>query len=208
MCSEGSPRSLLFRCCREIPSVNQKPTFDKRISCITRPDDFSPRSHPSVSLQVAPFLKDCKGRGYRLRWKTSEYIVIWFMLISKRDLIEKNFFSLSAALPYDPFRPREITDISIINEYFVWIDFHTALGFGTICFNKIVFLYLSCCSAVIAMTLLLLLLLVLQSRGELMAGGMDLRKPRLGEYTALSSSCLCQYPPEVSHCSPNRISVA
>ena len=148
MCSEGSPRSLLFRCCREIPSVNQKLTFDQRISCITRPDDFSPRSHPSVSLQVAPFLKDCKGRGYRLRWKTSEYIVIWFMLISKRDLIEKNFFSLSAALPYDPFRPREITDISIINEYFVWIDFHTALGFGTICFNKIcvsIFILLQCC---------------------------------------------------------------
>ena len=148
MCSEGSPRSLLFRCCREIPSVNQKLTFDQRISCITRPDDFSPRSHPSVSLQVAPFLKDCKGRGYRLRLKTSEYIVIWFMLISKRDLIEKNFFSLSAALPYDPFRPREITDISIINEYFVWIDFHTALGFGTICFNKIcvsIFILLQCC---------------------------------------------------------------
>ena len=148
MCSEGSPRSLLFRCCREIPSVNQKLTFDKRISCITRPDDFSPRSHPNVSLQVAPFLKDCKGRGYRLRWKTSEYIVIWFMLISKRDLIEKKFFSLSVALPYDPFRPREITDISIINEYFVWIDFHTALGFGTICFNKIcvsIFILLQCC---------------------------------------------------------------
>ena len=148
MCSEGSPRSLLFRCCREIPSVNQKLTFDKRISCTTRPDDFLPRSHPNVSLQVAPFLKDCKGRGYRLRWKTSEYIVIWFMLISKRDLIEKNFLSLSVALPYDPFRPREITDISIINEYFVWIDFHTALGFGTICFNKIcvsIFIFLQCC---------------------------------------------------------------
>ena len=147
-CSEGSPRSLLFRCCREIPSVNQKLTFDKRISCTTRPDDFSPRSHPNVSLQVAPFLKDCKGRGYRLRWKTSEYIVIWFMLISKRDLIEKNFLSLSVALPYDPFRPREITDISTINEYFVWIDFHTALGFGTICFNKIcvsIFILLQCC---------------------------------------------------------------
>ena len=148
MCSEGSPRSLLFRCCREIPSVNQKLTFDKRISCTTRPDDFSPRSHPNVSLQVAPFLKDCKGRGFRLRWKTSEYIVIWFMLISKRDLIEKNFLSLSVALPYDPFRPREITDISIINEYFVWIDFHTALGFRTICFNKIcvsIFILLQCC---------------------------------------------------------------
>ena len=29
-------------------------------------------------------------------------------------LIERHFFSLSAALPYDPFRSKEITDISII----------------------------------------------------------------------------------------------
>ena len=28
-------------------------------------EDFSPRSHQVVSLQVAPFLGDCKGRGYR-----------------------------------------------------------------------------------------------------------------------------------------------
>ena len=36
-----------------------------------------------------------------------------------------------------------------------------------------------------------------------MARGMD-----FGEYTAPSSLCLCQYPPEVSHCSRNRISVS
>ena len=41
-----------------------------------------------------------------------------------------------------------------------------------------------------------------------MARGMDFRKPKLGEYTAASSLCLCQYPPEVSHCSRNRISVS
>ena len=43
-----------------------------------------------------------------------------------------------------------------------------------------------------------------------MAGGMDFRKPRLGEYvyTAPSSLCSYQYPPEVSHCSRNRISVS
>ena len=52
---------------RAIPSVNQKRTFDERISCIRRHDDFSPRSHRAVSLQVAPFLRDCKGRGYRRR---------------------------------------------------------------------------------------------------------------------------------------------
>ena len=33
------------------------------------------------------------------------------------------------------------------------------------------------------------------------------KKPRLGECTAASSLCLCQHPPEVSHCSRNRISV-
>ena len=30
-----------------------------------------------------------------------------------------------------------------------------------------------------------------------MARGMDFRKPKLGEYTAPSSLCLCQYLPEV-----------
>ena len=46
--------------------------------------------------------------------------------------LEKNFFSLSAALPHDPFRSKEITDMSIINEYFVRIDFQKTLGFATI----------------------------------------------------------------------------
>ena len=41
-----------------------------------------------------------------------------------------------------------------------------------------------------------------------MARGMDFRKPRLGEHTAPSSLRTCQYPPEVSHCSRNRISVS
>ena len=47
--------------------ANQKLIFDERISCITRHDDFSPRSDRTVSLQVAPFLGDCKGKGYRHR---------------------------------------------------------------------------------------------------------------------------------------------
>ncbi|RMX55941.1 hypothetical protein pdam_00015624 [Pocillopora damicornis] len=50
---------------REISLVNRKLTFDERISCITRHRNFSPRRHPVVSLQVTPFLRDCKGRGYR-----------------------------------------------------------------------------------------------------------------------------------------------
>ena len=55
-------------------------------------------------------------------------------------------------MPWDPFRSKMITDITIVNDYFVCIDFHTALGF-TVTF---VFLYLSRRSAVITMTLLLL----------------------------------------------------
>ena len=72
--------------------------------------------------------------------------------------MKQNFFSVSTALPYDPFRSKEVTDISIINEYFVCTDFHAALGFANSI--KFVFLYLSRCSVVITMTLLLLLLLV------------------------------------------------
>ena len=45
-------------------------------------------------------------------------------------------------------------------------------------------------------------------RGELMARAMNFRKFRLEEYTAPSSLCLRQYPPEVSHRSRNRISVS
>ena len=44
-----------------------KRTFDERISCITRHDDFSPRSHRAVSMQVALFPGECKDRGYRCR---------------------------------------------------------------------------------------------------------------------------------------------
>ena len=37
---------------------------------------------------------------------------------------------------------------------------------------------------------------------------MDFRESRLGEYTAVSSLGLCQYPPEVTHCSRYRISIS
>ena len=74
--------ALEFPCSREVSLVNQKLTFD----------DFSPRRHPVVSLQVAPFLRDWKGRGYsrdhradRTELKTSEFIAIGFELISNRD---------------------------------------------------------------------------------------------------------------------------
>ena len=51
--------------------------------------DFLQRSNRAVSLQVAPFLRDCKGRSYcrdrltgQTERKTIEFIVILFKLIS------------------------------------------------------------------------------------------------------------------------------
>ena len=41
-----------------------------------------------------------------------------------------------------------------------------------------------------------------------MARGNYFLKLRLKEYTAHPSLCLCQYPPEISYCSRNRISVS
>ena len=60
-----SVSALEFCCCREIPFLNQKQTFGERISCVTRHEDFLIRSDRIVSLQVASFLRDCKGRGHR-----------------------------------------------------------------------------------------------------------------------------------------------
>ena len=52
------------------------------------------------------FLKDCKGWGAvvvePVKWKTCKFI--WFKLNSNRDFNKENFFSLSTALSYDPFR--------------------------------------------------------------------------------------------------------
>ena len=99
--------------------------FDERISC-TKHDDFLPRSHQAVSLQVAPFPRDCKGRGCRRdrRAGRTERKTSKFFSPQIGILVEKNFLTLRAALPYDPFRSKEITDISIIKEYFVRIHYH------------------------------------------------------------------------------------
>ena len=144
-----SVSALEFRCCKEIPTINQKLTFSEIISYITRHDDFPPRSHRAVSVQVAPFLRDCKSRDYRrdlragqTEGKTSDSS--WSQI---GILIEKNFLSWSAALNYDLFCSKEITDISIINEYFVRIDFHSVIRFATITFYKIcvsLFISLQC----------------------------------------------------------------
>ena len=76
-----SVSALEFRCCRVIPLRNQKRTFDERISCITRHNDFSPRSHRAVSLQVAPFPRECKNRGSRRRAGLTENEWVYSNLI-------------------------------------------------------------------------------------------------------------------------------
>ena len=53
-------------------------------------------------------------------------------------LIEKDLFSMSAASPHDPFRSLANNRISVVKEYFICIDFHTALGFATIEFNNLI----------------------------------------------------------------------
>ena len=99
-----SVSALEFRCCREFPFVNQMLTFDERISC-TRHDDFSPRSHRAVSLQVAPFLGDCKDRGCRrdrragqTEWKTSKFFVIWIKLTSNRDFSGEKLLDFKSSI--------------------------------------------------------------------------------------------------------------
>ena len=102
----------------------------------------------------------------------------------------------------------QLTDISIVNEYFVCIYFHTALGFTTIRVNNIFisqFIALQCCYhnyiAIFAT------FSFLRAEGNWWPFVVDFWKPRLEEYKAPSSLSLRQYPPEVLHCSGNRISV-
>ena len=102
----------------------------------------------------------------------------------------------------------QLTDISIVNEYFVCIYFHTALGFATIRVNNIFisqFIALQCCYhnyiAIFAT------FSFLRAEGNWWPFVVDFWKPRLEEYKAPSSLSLRQYPPEVLHCSGNRISV-
>ena len=128
--------SLLWRYSPSKPKVN----FWRNNHVYHEARWFSQRCHWIVSLQDASFLRSCKGRGYRrdrragqTERKTSEFIVIWFKSISFRDDFHReNFFSLGASLPYEPFRSKEITDSSIINRYFVRIDFNTPHGSTTI----------------------------------------------------------------------------
>ena len=51
--------------CKPKANLRQKNQLYHEARCF-----FSPRSHRAVSLQVAPFLRDCKGRGFRRAGQT------------------------------------------------------------------------------------------------------------------------------------------
>ena len=102
----------------------------------------------------------------------------------------------------------QITDISVVNEYFICIYFHTALGFATIRFNNIFisqFIALQCCYH--NYITIFATFSFLRAEGNWWPFVVDFWKPRLEEYKAPSSLSLRQYPPEVLHSSGNRISV-
>ena len=139
-----------------------------------------------------------------VKQKTSEFI--WFNLTSNRDFNGENFFSLSAALPYDPFR-------SMANNWHQYgklrFVFHTVLGFATIWFNTFFCFFIDLVGVLLShWHCHCCYFSFLEGRGELIARGIYFRRLRWEEYTAPSSLCLCQYPPEVSHCSRNRISAS
>ena len=126
-----------------------------------------------------------------VKWKTSE--IIWFKLTSNRNFNGENFFSLSAALPYDPFRSMAKNWHQYCKLIFHLHPFCTqrlnSLPSKSINFY-VFFIYLVgallshwhcyCCY-----------FLFLEDRGELMARGIYFRKLRLEEYTAPSSLWLC-----------------
>ena len=125
-----------------------------------------------------------------VKWKTSE--IIWFKLTSNRNFNGENFFSLSAALPYDPFRSMAKNWHQYCKLIFHLHPFCTQRlnSLPSKSINFYVF-FLSRWSAVITLTLLLLLLFVSWGQGELMARGIYFRKLRLEEYTAPSNLWLC-----------------
>ena len=106
------------------------------------------------------------------------------------------------------FTQWQITDISVVNEYFVCIYVHTALGFATIKFNNICvsqFVALQCCyhdDIAIFATFSFLHRGIDGSWDEF--SGTQVGKTQ-GPFELV---IICQYPPEVSHYSSNWIPVS
>ena len=121
-----------------------------------RRDDFSPRSHRAVSLQILLSSETAKAEATVAIVYPVEPYGKW-MSLSSSDWswslmmisMKKTLFSLSAALPFNPFHSKEISDIGIMNEYFVSSTFRRHLDSLPSNSIKFVFPYLSRCSAVI-----------------------------------------------------------
>ena len=96
----------------------------------------------SQTLQRQRLSSSSRSNGKRVSLQSSDSRLSQIVL-----LIEKDLFSMSAASPHDPFSSLANNRISVVKEYFICIDFHTALGFATIEFNNIEF-NSSRCSAV------------------------------------------------------------
>ena len=88
----------------------------------------------SQTLQRQRLSSSSRSNGKRVSLQSSDSILSQIGL-----LIEEDLFSMSAASPHDPFRSLANNRISVVKEYFICIDFHTALGFATIEFNNIEF---------------------------------------------------------------------
>ena len=162
-----------------------------------RRDDFSPRSHRAVSLQNLLSSETAKAEATVAIVYPVEPYGKWMSLSSSDSSWSLTMISMKktllAALPYDPFHSKEISDIGIMNEYFVRIDFQTTLGFATIKFNKIcvsIFISLQCCYSQWHCY-------CCYSKFSWQMG--DFRKPSLEEYTAPRA---CLY---VSNCRRFRI---
>ena len=84
-----------------IPFKNHKLTFDERIGTIILCREVIGRSHCKLLLS-SKIAKTEAVVVEPVKRKASEFI--WFKLTSDRDFNGETFFSLSAALPYDPFR--------------------------------------------------------------------------------------------------------
>ena len=60
--------AMEFRCCHEVGETMGKLVFDasiERIKCVTEHEDYVAHTNEPVLADVAPLLRDKKGRSYR-----------------------------------------------------------------------------------------------------------------------------------------------
>ena len=75
----------------------------------------------SQTLQRQRLSSSSRSNGKRVSLQSSDSSLSQIGLLIKKDL-----FSMSAASPHDPFSSLANNRISVVKEYFICIDFHTA----------------------------------------------------------------------------------